>query len=182
MFGQFIKKRVLRTSDWRVSTPSSSHAAVRKNSHRPAVSTPHTPVSPISGANRSQASENEGSENEGSETYRRWKERLGTRMLAVFSQRGNTRVGILQVSDVQESGCEQRATRITVKELQLTEGDLANNCLNWDDSIELEADQVLYFEILKRELDIREFPAYREAIQRLTTVATLLEMEANLTD
>lgn len=177
MFGQFIKKRVLRTSDWRVSTPSSSHAAVRKNSHRPAVSTPHTPVSPISGANRSQASENEGSE-----TYRRWKERLGTRMLAVFSQRGNTRVGILQVSDVQESGCEQRATRITVKELQLTEGDLANNCLNWDDSIELEADQVLYFEILKRELDIREFPAYREAIQRLTTVATLLEMEANLTD
>ena len=177
MFGQFIKKRVLRSPDWRVSTPSSSHAAVRKNSHRPPASTPHATVSPISSATGAQTSENEGAE-----TYRRWKERLGTRMLAVFSNRGDTRVGILQVSDVCETGCEKRATRITVKELQLSEGDLANNCLNWDDSIELEADQVLYFEILKRELDIRELPAYRKAIQRLATIAMLLEMETNLTD
>lgn len=180
MFGQFIKKRVLRTPEWRTSSPSSPHADVRKNSHGPASSTSlatESSPSPTSDATQSQTAETEGSE-----MYRRWKERLGTRMLAVFSNHGNTRVGILQLCDVCESDCDHRVTRLTVNELQLSEESLANSCLNWMDSLELDASDVLYFEVLKRELDIRELPAYRKAIQRLATVATLLEMEANLTD
>ena len=181
MFGQFIKKRMLRTPEWRSSRPETPHSQIRKNSDRPTPFNSRSNMSPTSSDKAVLSKSEANSVDSGvSDTLQRWQRRLNARMMAVFSSDGETRVGVLRINDVQEINGHEETIRVSVNELQLSEDGLASNSLIWMDQIELDTKQILYFEVLKRELDVRELPAYRTAIQRLATVATLLEMESNL--
>ncbi|MGI9474118.1 MAG: hypothetical protein ACR2NZ_21435 [Rubripirellula sp.] len=109
-----------------------------------------------------------------------WQRRLGQRLMAVFCQADETRVGVLRLNGVQEVEGDPTSCKLFVSELQLSEDVPASNDLQWLDEVELETSQLLYFDLLSRELNVAEIPNYRKAIERLAIVARLLEMEANL--
>lgn len=171
MFGQFIKKRVLRAHEWQAASRQTPPPRARASTKLHPQSTKPFP--------KKSAALSLGAPQQSAE-FQQWQPRLGQKMLAVYSLAEKTHVSVLQLKDVQQGNGDGGAPRLTVSELQLSDDVPANNTLQWLPAIELETGQLSYFELLKRELDVCEIPNYRKAIQRLAMVASLLEMEAHL--